>query len=114
MSRPTELGKYLLFLLATIARSMADRHSRELSGTVSAVLRALTHDKQAASMLSTWICLVFSGLSHLQDTSIVGSAVSIRASRKYQLWSVTGVEQGLLTQRLGQFSDAISVHHIVE
>jgi hypothetical protein len=55
-----------------MARSMEDMLSLAVSGTLEAVLTASTHAEQAASMLSTLIWRVFSGLSHLHDTRIVG------------------------------------------
>jgi hypothetical protein len=55
-----------------IAFSIEDRHNRALSGTLEAVFTASTQDEQASSMFSTLIWRVFSGLSHLQETRIVG------------------------------------------
>lgn len=55
-----------------MALSMEERHIRALSGTFAAVFTASTQERHAASMLSTSIWRVFSGLSHLQDTRMVG------------------------------------------
>jgi hypothetical protein len=55
-----------------IAFSIEDRHNLALSGTLDAVFTASTHDEHISSMFSTMTWRVFSGLSHLQDTRIVG------------------------------------------
>ena len=55
-----------------IAFNMDDRHNLALSGTLEAVFTASTHVVQASSMFSTLTWRVFSGLSHLQETRIVG------------------------------------------
>jgi hypothetical protein len=65
-----------------IALSIEERHSLALSGTFDAVLTASTQETHAASMLSTSIWRVFSGLSHLQETRIVGKDEVTRASKK--------------------------------
>ena len=65
-----------------IAFSMEERHSRALSGTLDAVLTASKQATHAASMFSTLIWRVFSGLSHLQETRIVGRDEVTSASKK--------------------------------
>lgn len=70
---------------------MEERQSLALSGTFAAVFTASTQERQAASMLSTSICRVFSGLSHLQETRIVGKEEFTRASRT----SVLKIAHGL-------------------
>jgi len=68
------------------ALSMEERQILALSGTFAAVLTASTHERQAASMLSTSIWRVFSGLSHLQETRIVGKDELTSASGKLVTW----------------------------
>ncbi len=55
-----------------MARNTDERHILALSGTFEAVLTASTHMTHADSMLSTSIWRAFSGLSHLQETRMVG------------------------------------------
>jgi hypothetical protein len=65
-----------------IALSMEERQSLALSGTFEAVFTASTQERQADSILATSIWRAFSGLSHLQETRIVGKEVFTRASGK--------------------------------
>jgi len=75
----------LPFLFAMIALSMEDRHCLALSGTFEAVFTASTQDRHAASILSTLIWRVFSGLSHLQETRMVGRAEFTSPSYKVSI-----------------------------
>jgi hypothetical protein len=65
-----------------MAFSIEDRHSLALSGTLEAVFTASTQDEQASSMVSTLTWRVLSGLSHLQDTKIVGKFEAISPSER--------------------------------
>jgi hypothetical protein len=71
-----------------IALSIEDRHSLALSGTFEANLTASKALGKAASMFSTLIWRVFSGLSHLQETMIVGRDEVTRASKKSVQWII--------------------------
>ncbi len=55
-----------------IAFSTEDRHNLALSGTLDAVFTVSTHEEHKSSTFSTITWRVFSGLSHLQETRIVG------------------------------------------
>ena len=61
---------------------MEDRHNLALSGTLEAVFTASTQDEQVSSMVSTLTWRVFSGLSHLQETRIVGKFEADSASER--------------------------------
>jgi hypothetical protein len=65
-----------------IALSIEDRHNLALSGTFDAVFTASTHAEQVSAMLSTLTWRVFSGLSHLQDTKIVGKFEVVSPSER--------------------------------
>jgi hypothetical protein len=65
-----------------MAFNMDDRHNLALSGTLEAVFTASTHEEQASSMFSTLTWRVFSGLSHLQDTRIVGNREAVKPSKE--------------------------------
>jgi len=61
---------------------MEERQALALSGTFDAVFTASKQAGKLASIFSTSICRAFSGLSHLQETRIVGSDEVTRASKK--------------------------------